>query len=140
MGLVEQRYKAVTEVLVDGATVKEVALRAGVSRQTLHAWLRRYASAGLAALADRSCRPVRCPHQIPAELEAAIISMRKARPAWGPRRLLIELERAGIDPPLGRSTIYRVLVRNGLIDPKRRRRRRRRGMTAFDGSIRSTER
>ncbi len=46
MGLVEQRYKAVTEVLVDGATVSGVAQRAGVSRQTLHAWLRRYASSG----------------------------------------------------------------------------------------------
>jgi tautomerase-like protein len=31
LGLVEQRYKAVSEVLVDGATVTEVALRLGVS-------------------------------------------------------------------------------------------------------------
>jgi hypothetical protein len=35
LGLVEQRYKAVSEVLVDGATVTEVARRLGVSRQTV---------------------------------------------------------------------------------------------------------
>jgi transposase len=37
----EQRYRAVLEVL-DGASVTEVARRFGVSRQTVHAWLRRY--------------------------------------------------------------------------------------------------
>ena len=37
LGLVEQRYRAVMEVL-DGAAVKEVALRNGVVRQTVH-WL-----------------------------------------------------------------------------------------------------
>lgn len=73
LGLVEQRYKAVSEVLVDGATVTEVAQRLGVSRQTVHSWLRRYGNGGLAALVDRSSRPDRCPHQTPAELEVAIV-------------------------------------------------------------------
>ena len=69
LGLVEQRYKAVSEVLVDGATVTEVARRLGVSRQTVHSWLRRYGNGGMADLANRSSRPQRCPHQTPAELE-----------------------------------------------------------------------
>ena len=47
LGLVEQRYRAVLEVLNDGATVVEVARRYGVARQTLHGWLRRYAAGGL---------------------------------------------------------------------------------------------
>jgi hypothetical protein len=34
------------------------------------------------------------------------------------------LRRIGIDPLPGRSSIYRCLVRHGLIDPQRRRRRR----------------
>ena len=46
LGLVEQRYKAVSEVL-DGATVTDVAKRHGVARQTLHDWLRRYPARGL---------------------------------------------------------------------------------------------
>jgi transposase-like protein len=64
LGLVEQRYRAVLEILNDGATVVEVARRYGVARQTLHAWLRRYAVAGLGGLADRSSRPASCQHQI----------------------------------------------------------------------------
>ena len=53
LGLVEQRYQAVLEVL-NGVPVTEVARRFGVARQTVHDWLRRYASDGLAGLADRS--------------------------------------------------------------------------------------
>ena len=37
----EQRFNAVMEVLRDGLTVIEVADRYGVSRQTVHGWLRR---------------------------------------------------------------------------------------------------
>jgi transposase-like protein len=40
LGLVEQRYQAVLEVLNDGATVVDVARRHWVARQTVHAWLR----------------------------------------------------------------------------------------------------
>ncbi len=43
LGLVEQRYKAVCEVL-DGANVTEVARTNGVARQTVRTWLRRCAS------------------------------------------------------------------------------------------------
>ena len=38
LGVVEQRYQAVLEVLA-GATVTEVARRYGVARQTVHTWL-----------------------------------------------------------------------------------------------------
>jgi transposase len=62
----EQRFNAVMEVIRDGLMVIEVAERYGVSRQTVHGWLRRYRTGGLDALADRSHRPptpvrTRCP-------------------------------------------------------------------------------
>jgi transposase-like protein len=58
----EQRYRAVREVL-DGASVTGVARRFGVSRQSVHAWLRRYAAeGGLGGLGDRSSRPHSCSH------------------------------------------------------------------------------
>ena len=90
--MVEQRYDAVREVL-DGATVTDVATRYGVDRRTLHRWLLRYASEGLAALADRSSKPDCCPHQIPAEIEARIVELRRAHPGWGPRTILNKLRR-----------------------------------------------
>ena len=70
LNVVEQRYQAVLEVLHQGATVTDVARRNGVTRQTVHSWLRRYASQGLAGLADGSAKPLSCPHQMPPEVEA----------------------------------------------------------------------
>jgi transposase-like protein len=58
---VEQRLDAVRAVLA-GASVTEVAAGVGVSRVTLHEWLRRYLVDGLPGLADRSHRPHSCPH------------------------------------------------------------------------------
>jgi transposase InsO family protein len=123
LGLVEQRHKAVLEVL-DGATVTDVARRHGVVRQTVHDWLRRYAASGLAGLVDQSSKPATCPHQMPAEVEARIVELRRAHPGWGPRTIVSRLVREGVDPLPGRSSVYRALVRHGLIDPQRRRRRR----------------
>ena len=124
LGVVEQRHAAVLEVLRDGASVTEVALRFGVSRQTVHRWLRRYAARGLAGLADRSPRPDGCPHQMPAEVEALVVQLRRENPGWGPRTLLFGLEARGVVPLPGRSSVYRCLVRHGLIVPEARRRKR----------------
>jgi transposase InsO family protein len=124
LGVVEQRYRAVLEVL-DGAEVTEVARRYGVARQTLHGWLRRYAAeGGIANLADRSSRPVSCPHQMPAVVEVRVLAIRSAHPGWGPSRIAHQLLREGVDPVPGRSSIYRALVRHRVIDPTKRRRRR----------------
>jgi len=124
LGVSELRYRAVLEVL-DGATVTEVARRFGVARQTVHVWLRRYAAEGAVVnLADRSSRPHWCPHQMPAAVEARVLSIRDAHPGWGPDRIRYQLDREAVSPVPGRSGVYRALVRNGRIDPARRRRRR----------------
>jgi transposase len=102
------------------ASIKEVAVRYGVNRRTLHRWLVRYAAGGLGALADRSRKADRCPHQIDPAVEARIVSLRRSHPGWGPRTILNRLRR---ELPK-RSAIYRCLVRHNLIEPKRRRRRR----------------
>jgi transposase InsO family protein len=125
LGVVEQRYRAVLEVLEEGTPVTEVARRYGVARQTVHEWLARYASdGGLAGLADRLSRPQSCPHQMLPAVEARIVGMRRAHPGWGPSRIVWELERAGVAPLPGRSAVYRALIRHGLIVPGKRKRRR----------------
>ena len=125
LGVAEQRYRAVLEVLDEGAAVTDVARRYGVARQTVHQWLRRYAGdGGLAGLADRSSRPESCPHQMPAVVEARVLQLRRAHPAWGPSRIVWQLERGGTVPLPGRSGVYRALVRHGLIVPGKRKRRR----------------
>jgi transposase InsO family protein len=123
LSVVEQRYRAVLAVLA-GESVTEVAAQVGVSRQTVHTWLARYRDEGLGGLVDRSHRPEVCPHQSPVEVEAAVCELRREHPRWGPRRLAHELGRSGMVPVPSASTVYRILVRHGLVDAKARRRRR----------------
>jgi transposase len=119
----EQRLLAVREVLDAGASVKDVAVRYGVDRRTVHRWLVRYASEGMAGLVDQSSKPDSCPHQIAPVVEALIVGMRRAHPGWGPRTILNQLRRQ-LEVPPSRSAIYRCLVRHDLIVPKPRRRQR----------------
>lgn len=123
LSVVEQRYHAVIEVL-GGAKVTDVAARYGVSRQSVHTWVRRYRDGGLAALADRSHRVRAHPMQTAAAIEAMICELRRAHPSWGPRTLGWELARRGVEPVPSRASIYRALVRNSLISPQARRRKR----------------
>lgn len=125
LSVAEQRYQAVLAVISDGLSISQVAEKIGVSRQTLHSWLARYEAAGLEGLVDRSHRPVSCPHQMSAVVEAALLELRRSRPYWGPRRLVFELAKRRIGPLPSESGAYRALVRAGMIDPAVRDRRSR---------------
>lgn len=121
MGLLQQRHSAVLEVM-NGASVTDVARRYGVARQTVHKWIRRYARSGFASLADKSTKPGSCPHQMPPEIEARVVQLRRNHLGWGPRRIGYQLAAEGVAPIPSRSGIYRALVRHGLIEPQKRRR------------------
>jgi transposase InsO family protein len=112
---VEHRFRAVVEVL-DGAPVAEVARRYGTSRQSLHTWLRRFRDGGRDGLRDRSRRPHTSPSRVPVEVELAICQLRQTYPKWGARRIAHEVVVRGMTDAPGRSTVHRVLVRNGLVN------------------------
>jgi transposase-like protein len=106
LGLVEQRYQAVREVLTDGASVTDVARRNGVRRQTVHEWLVKYANQGLVGLMDCSSKPLSCPHQMSPVVEARIIELRREHPGWDPGRWCTDSKsRALIPSPQGRRSI-----------------------------------
>ncbi|MEU6190782.1 IS481 family transposase [Nocardia sp. NPDC047038] len=113
--MVEHRFRAVVEVL-DGSPVAEVARRYGTSRQSVHAWLRRFREGGREGLKDRSRRPHTSPSRVPVDVEIAICQLRQTYPKWGARRIAHELAARGVSDPPGRSTVHRILVRNGLVD------------------------
>lgn len=123
LSMVEQRHKAVLEVLEHEAKIVDVALRFGIDRKTLYRWITRYEKGGLGALADKSRKPKRCPHQMSPEVEARVVELRRAHPDWGPRTLRSKLRKEMEDPP-SKSAIYRCLVRNRLVEHKPRKRRR----------------
>jgi transposase InsO family protein len=59
-------------------------------------------------------------------MEVWVLEQRRRNPDWGPRRLVHEASRQGVEPIPSRSGVYRALKRAGLIDPGARRRRDRR--------------
>jgi transposase InsO family protein len=121
----EQRYQAVLTVIEDGLAVTEAAAKAGVSRQSLHNWLGRYAAGGLEGLADGSHRPLFCPHQMSADVEVRLVELRQLHPGWGADKLRYRLGREGVDPLPSRAGVSRALVRLGLVSARRARQRRR---------------
>jgi len=101
----------------EGANVRELCRRYGISPTTGYKWLARHAAAGPAGLADRSRRPRASPARTPAAVEAAVLALRDAHPAWGPRKLhrrLRDLGEAGVPST---SAIGAILRRHGRIDP-----------------------
>ena len=79
----EQRYQAVLAVIADGRGVGEVAAQFGVSRQSVHACLRRSEDHGLEGLTNRYHKPKSIPHQMPAQVGAAVLELRREHRAWG---------------------------------------------------------
>src|SRR5215213_198292 len=69
------------QLLVDrvssGRPVAHVAKAMGISRQCAHRWVARYAAEGEAGLQDRSSRPRRCPNKTTAEVEQAVLRVRR---------------------------------------------------------------
>jgi Homeodomain-like domain len=81
----------------------------------VHTWLRRYAADQ--GLGDRSSRPHGCPHQISPVTEAKIVEIRRAHPGWGADRIGYQLAKDDVVPVPGRTSVYRALLRNGLVVP-----------------------
>jgi len=96
----------------------------GISRQSFYVWRARFAAGGgVAALADRSRRPHRCPIATSAVAEDAVLLARKelidAGLDHGPdaiRWRLVEADELAAVP--SRATISRILLRRGVVLPQ----------------------
>jgi transposase InsO family protein len=97
-----------------GANVSELCRRFGVSRSNGYKWLDRYRAEGPAGLSERSRRPHRSPSRTAGALEAEVLAVRLAHPAWGGRKIRKVLERAGLEAPSA-STITDILRRAGML-------------------------
>ena len=102
LGLAGRR--GLVSAIESGASMRSAAAAFGVSPATAHRWWHRFLESG--SLADRSSRPHRQPRRLsPAEEEPILRARRETN--LGPGRL------AGI-VRCSRSTIWKVLHRNGL--------------------------
>ena len=125
LSVVEQRLDAVRAVLA-GSELNEVAASVGVHRSTVHRWTGRYLVAGIAGLADRSHRPLVCPHQVSNGVEVVVAEMRRKHPRWGAKRIRMELIRKPVEGLVlpSQRTIVRILTRQGLAVTRPRKRPR----------------
>lgn len=78
----------------------------------------------MAALANRSSRPLSSPRQTAPAAEARICELRRHHPRWGPLRIHYELSKESVTPLPSRMAVYRVLVRHELMEPHPQRRRK----------------
>lgn len=111
VSVADQRREFVMLASLAGANISSLCERFGISRQTGHLWLRRFA-AGESDFGDRPRRPLHSPRRLADALEARILAVRAAHPAWGARKIAAVLGRAGIAPPAV-STVHAVLSRHG---------------------------
>ena len=117
VSVADQRREFLALAGLADANVSALCARFGISRQTGHLWLRRQAE-GDSTFEDRSRRPHASPRRIEGEVAARIVAVRQRHPAWGARKIAAVLARDGNVPPAV-SSVHAVLVRAGLVCPKR---------------------
>ena len=111
-GKLELRLELVRRYL-GGESISALSREFGVSRPTAYLWVERFERHGSTrALLDRSSRPKRSPSKISTKLESRICKLRE-KYSWGADKLQIFLKSEGIE--LSRSTVKRVIKRNGLL-------------------------
>ena len=121
--------------LEDGETMASLCREFGISRKTGYKILERYEECGVEGLSDRTRRPFRYANQLPPQVEAAIVAVRREKPHWGARkireRLLRRLPHAVKVPAC--STIHAVLDRHRLVVRPTRSRTRAEGTPLSQG-------
>jgi putative transposase len=120
----DERLKFIARLL-DGDKMAALCREFGISRKTGYKILARYDQIGLEGLTDRSRRPYRHANQLPFQVEAQIIRLKKDKPSWGAPKIRERLSRLYPDvhtPAI--STVHAVLDRHNLVKRRTRRRNR----------------
>lgn len=108
----DERREFVELAMQEGANRRALCRRFGIHPDTGYKWLERWLSDQ--ELADRSRRPHSSPERTESAMEARILAVRDAHPAWGARKILRCLARDGIAAPAC-STVHEILRRHGRI-------------------------
>jgi len=122
--VMDQRILFVGACLAGELRMTELCELYSISRVTGYKWLRRYQAEGAAGLRDRSSAPHLHGRQTPQAIAGALLSLRRQRPNWGPKKLVAYLSAKQPDVPWpAPSTAGEILKRAGLVDARRKRRR-----------------
>jgi len=89
--LMNERMIFIAACLTRDVAIGEVCARHGISRKTGYKWLKRYGADGASGLCDLSSARLTQSHTIAPSIASRLIGLRRARPSWGPRKLLARL-------------------------------------------------
>lgn len=119
----DERVRFIADWLAGDVSMTELCEVYGISRKAGYKWRARYEAEGAAGLANRSSAPLAHGLATPAPLVERILDLRRARPSWGPRKIVAKLEQLhpGLSWP-SHSTAHEILKRQGLICGRRLRR------------------
>lgn len=121
----DEKLRLVAAYLNAEAPMTELCARFGISRKTGYQTLARYHAEGFDGLAPRSRAPHRHGLAMAPETAQRILTLRRERPHWGPRKLRAALlARAPQVAWPAASTIGDLLRRENLVERRGRRRRR----------------
>ena len=120
--LVNEKRRLVELVQSRVLTMKDACEELGVCRKTGHKWFGRFEENGRAGLEERSRAPLSSPQAWPAETREAVLALKRRRPTWGPKKLVVALKREGRAMPAP-STAGEWLKEAGLVKESRRRSR-----------------
>jgi transposase InsO family protein len=106
--------RLMVERVAAGWPAAHVAEQLGVSRATVHKWVRRHVEGGDAALADRSSRPIRMPARTSAKVENRVLAARRRRR----RGAVVLAAELGLNPPkVGRTLARHHVAHLAATDP-----------------------
>jgi transposase InsO family protein len=116
VSLMDQRKEFIRLFQQPDANRRELCRRFGISPRIAYKWLARATGAEKEWARDRSRRPYTSPMQSSDEIEAAVLAIRDAHPAWGARKIHRQLEGKYKNLP-ATSTVHAILARHDRIPP-----------------------
>lgn len=112
----DRKREFVVFAAAEGANIRELCRRFGISPTTGYKWLGRYRRMGLAGLAERSRRPQFSPGRTRLAITAKVLEVReRSNNAWGGRKIRRALEDCGEADVPAASTITAILRRHGRL-------------------------
>lgn len=116
VSVMEQRREFAVLAVAEGANIRELCRRFGISPTIGYKWIARFRREGLAGLVERSRRPTMSPRRTPVAIEAKVLMVReRSNNAWGGRKIKRALEDLGELEIPAASTITEILRRHNRL-------------------------
>lgn len=113
-----ERHEFVLLASQEGANIRQLCRRFGISSRTGYKWLNRFHQDGIVGLADRCRQPHHSPNRTSAAMEKTVIAAHRKYRGWGGWKLqqrLLDLGHHSVPSP---NTITAILRRHQLLDPR----------------------